>query len=162
MPVPDHRNVPQVDRLAVPVGDYHVADLADRLELIDRSYEILPRALLKPPPREIHVLRTKLAGQVLYGKSKLRHPRLIDQHLDLIFKSAAYLDGGHAGGDLKLLLDLFLCEAAQDLKVVSVRIDLRGVHGGLKPRLEARPFRFRIFFTVEAQTHYRVERRVEP
>ena len=45
---------------------------------------------------------------------------LINQYLDLVFKSAAHLDRRHPGRDLELFLDLLLCETPQDLEVFAV------------------------------------------
>ena len=88
----DARDVLQIDRLSVDVGDDRVGHVVERVELVDGAYQEALRALFQPAAGEVDVFGSDAFGHLFDGQLELCESLLIDIDLYLVFKPAADLD----------------------------------------------------------------------
>ena len=130
----DARDVLQVDRLAVDVGDDGVRHVLERVELVDGAYQEALRALFQPAAGEVDVFRANALGHLFDGQPQLCESLLIDIDLYLVFETTADLDRRRAFDRFDLRLDAVVGEAAQELEAVFVAARRRWRFRRRRPR----------------------------
>src|SRR5438445_4437170 len=138
--------------------DQQGAHLVEIAELVDGAHEIALRAVLDASAGDVDVLVLEPLGHVGDRKAELLQTRLVDRDVDLVFQTAADLDGGDAGCGFKTLFQLVVRETTQLLE--RGLVDRATVSLGI---LRQRQADDRIGRRIETQQHglLRLERQLQ-
>ena len=116
----DARDVLEVHRLAIDVGDDGVRHVVERVELVDGAHQETLRALFQAAAGEVHVFGADALRHLFDRQPQLRQALLVDVDLHLVFEAAADLDRRRAFHRFDLRLDAIVGETAQELEAVLV------------------------------------------